>query len=132
MVDIMIFDGVCNLCTHSVQFILKHECEPRIQFMPVQSPAGARLLREFGFSTDDISTFVLVSDGKIYVKTAAAILIAKHLKGPWSLLRALWLFPRPMRDWVYDIIARKRYAWFGRASTCMVPTPELSARFLCD
>jgi predicted DCC family thiol-disulfide oxidoreductase YuxK len=132
MPDIMIFDGVCNLCTHSVQFILKHESEPRIQFTAVQSPAGARLLRKFGFSADDISTFVLVSDGKIYIKTSAAILIAKHLKGPWSLLRVLWLVPRPIRDWLYDVIARNRYAWFGRTSACMVPAPELSARFLCD
>jgi predicted DCC family thiol-disulfide oxidoreductase YuxK len=132
MPDIMIFDGMCNLCTHSVQFILKHEAAPRIQFTPVQSPAGTRLLREFGFSPDDISTFVLVSDGKVYIKSSAAILIAKHLKGPWRLLRTLWLCPRPIRDGIYDVIARNRYAWFGKTTACMVPTPELSARFLSD
>ena len=132
MPDILIFDGVCNLCTHSVQFILKHEAESRFRFTPVQSPAGVRLLNQYGFSPEDVSTFVLVSDGQVYTKSSAAILIAKRLKGPWQLLRATWLLPRPLRDWAYDVVARNRYNWFGKSATCMIATPELEARFLYD
>lgn len=129
---VVIFDGVCNLCARSVQFILKHETEPRFRFVPVQSPAGARLLSEYGFSAVDVTTFVLVSDGKAYTRSSAALRIAKHFRGPWKLVRALWLIPRPLRDWMYDVLARNRYRWFGKTDTCMVPTPELRARFLYD
>jgi predicted DCC family thiol-disulfide oxidoreductase YuxK len=121
---------VCNLCAHSVKFILNHEAEPRLRFVPLQSPAGARLMRQFGFSPEDAKTFVLVSDGKSYVKSDAAIRIAGYLRGAWRLLRIVGVFPRPIRDWAYDVIARNRYRWFGRADSCMVPTPELRARFI--
>jgi predicted DCC family thiol-disulfide oxidoreductase YuxK len=130
--DIVIFDGVCNLCARSVQFILKHEAEPHFRFAPLQSPVGSRLLRDHGFETADITTFVLVSEGKVYTKSSAALRIAKHFKGPWTLVRVLRAIPRPLRDWMYDVVARNRYHWFGKADTCMVPTPELKARFLYD
>jgi predicted DCC family thiol-disulfide oxidoreductase YuxK len=128
----VIFDGVCNLCARSVQFILKHETEPRFRFAPVQSPAGARLLNEHGFDCADVTTFVLVSGGKVYTRSSAALRITRHLKGPWKLVRALWLIPRPLRDWMYDVVARNRYRWFGKTDACMVPTPGLQARFLYD
>jgi predicted DCC family thiol-disulfide oxidoreductase YuxK len=128
--DIVIFDGVCNLCARSVQFILRHEAEPRFMFSPLQSPAGARLLGDHGFPTADVGSFVLLSDGKVYTRSAAALRIASHFKGAWQLLRVLWLVPRPLRDLLYDFVARNRYSWFGKAETCMVPTPELRTRFM--
>lgn len=130
--DTVIFDGVCNLCARSVQFILKHEASPRFQFAALQSPAGARISSALGFPLTDVSTFVLVSDGKVHTKSGAALRIARHFRSPWKLIRVLWLVPRPLRDWAYDVVARHRYQWFGRAETCMVPTPELETRFLYD
>jgi len=132
LTDIVVFDGVCNLCTHSVRFILSHETVPRFQFAPAQSPAGTRLLREFGFSVDDLKTFVLIADGKAYTKSDAAIRIAKHLKGAWKLVGLVRLIPRPIRDWIYDSVARNRYRWFGKTEACMIPTPALQSRFLHD
>lgn len=128
--DIIIFDGVCNLCARSVQFILRHESGPHFSFTPLQSAAGARLLVSHGFSPTDVESFVLVSDGRVYTRSTAALRIAGHFKGAWQLLRVLWLVPRPLRDFLYNWVARNRYSWFGKADSCMVPTPELSSRFI--
>jgi predicted DCC family thiol-disulfide oxidoreductase YuxK len=96
----------------------------------LQSPAGARMLRDFGFSPEDAKTFVLVVDGKPYVKSDAAIRVARYLRGGWRALGLIRVVPRSVRDWAYDAVARNRYRWFGRAEACMVPTPETRARFL--
>ncbi len=130
MADIVVFDGVCNLCTHSVQFILRHEAAPHFQFAPLQSPAGARLLKTFGFSPEDAKTFVLIADGRPYVRSDAAIRVVRQLKNPWKLLAIVRVIPRPIRNWIYDVVARNRYGWFGRTGACMVPTPKLRSRFL--
>jgi predicted DCC family thiol-disulfide oxidoreductase YuxK len=128
--DVVIFDGVCNLCAHSVKFILDHEADRTLRFTPLQSPAGARLLRELGFDPDDAKTFVLVAAGKAYVKSEAAIRVSRHFRGGWRLLGAIRFIPRAIRDWAYDRVAGNRYRWFGRSETCMVPTPELRSRFM--
>jgi predicted DCC family thiol-disulfide oxidoreductase YuxK len=128
--NIVIFDGVCNLCARSVKFILDHEAEQTLRFTPLQSPAGARLMRDFGFNPDDAKTFVLIADGKPYVKSDAAIRVSRYFRGAWRALAAIKIIPRRVRDGAYDIIARNRYRWFGRSDTCMLPTPELRARFI--
>jgi predicted DCC family thiol-disulfide oxidoreductase YuxK len=128
--DIVIFDGLCNLCVRSVKFIINHETDQSLRFTPLQSPAGARLLREFGFDPEDAKSFVLVADRKPYVKSDAAIRVARHLRGGWRLIGAIKIIPRPIRNWTYDVIARNRYRWFGRSEACMVPTPELLSRFV--
>jgi predicted DCC family thiol-disulfide oxidoreductase YuxK len=128
--DIVIFDGVCNLCVRSVKFIINHEADQFLRFTPLQSPAGRRLLREYGFDPEDAKSFVLVADGKPYVKSDAAIRVARHLRGGWRLIGAIKIIPRPIRNWTYDVIARNRYRWFGRSEGCMVPTPELLSRFV--
>jgi predicted DCC family thiol-disulfide oxidoreductase YuxK len=130
--DVVVFDGVCNLCSRSVRFIIAHEAVPHFEFAPVQSPAGQRLLKRFGFAPDDVKTFVLIAGGKAYVRSDAAIRIARHLRGAWKLTALVWILPRPLRDWLYDVIARNRYRWFGRTDVCMVPTPEVRSRFLFD
>jgi predicted DCC family thiol-disulfide oxidoreductase YuxK len=130
MSAVVIFDGVCNLCAASVRFVLRHEAEPQLLFTPLQSPAGARLMREHGFSPDDVKTFVLVVDGKAYAKSDAAIRVTQYFRGPWKLMGLMRIVPRPLRDWGYDLVARNRYRWFGRVDECMVPTPELRARFI--
>ena len=128
--DVVIFDGVCNLCVRSVKFIINHEADQLLRFTPLQSLAGARLLREYGFDPEDAKSFVLVADGKPYVKSDAAIRVARHLRGGWRLIGAIKIIPRPIRNWTYDVIARNRYRWFGRSEGCMVPTPELLSRFV--
>ena len=128
----MIFDGVCNLCARSVQFILNHESEPRFQFSPVQSAAGARVLEAHGFTAAEVDTFVLVSNGRVYTRSTAALRIAGHFKGAWQLLRLLWIVPRPLRDVLYTFVARRRYAWFGKSDSCLMPSAELNARFKYD
>jgi predicted DCC family thiol-disulfide oxidoreductase YuxK len=130
--DVIIFDGVCHLCSRLVKFILAHEVRPTLRFAPVQSPAGARMMREFGLSPEDAETFVLVVEGRAYVRSEAAILVARHLKYPWRLLGAIRVFPRALRNWGYDLIARNRYEWFGRSQSCMVPTENVRARFILD
>ena len=130
MDDLLIFDGVCNLCARSVRFVLQHEGDHTLRFTPLQSPLGSRLLRELGFDPTDAKTFVLVSGGKAHVKSEAALRLSRRFRGGWRLLGILSIVPRPLRDWAYDRVAQNRYRWFGRTEACMVPTPELRARFL--
>ena len=130
MDDVVIFDGVCNLCARSVRFILDHEADQTLRFMPLQSPAGTRLIRELGLDPNDAKTFVLIADGKAYVKSEAAIRLSRYFRGAWKPLGMIKIIPRPIRDWAYDVIAANRYRWFGRLDSCMVPTPDLKARFI--
>ena len=128
--DVVIFDGVCNLCARSVKFILDHEVAPVLRFTPLQSPAGVRYLRELGFDPADAKTFVLIVDGKAYVKSEAAIRLASYLRGAWKLIGAIRIIPRAIRDWMYDVVARNRYRWFGRVDACITPTADLRVRFV--
>ena len=128
--NLVIFDGVCNLCAHSVKFILDHEAGQTLRFTPLQSPAGARFMRELGLDPGDAKTIVLIADGRPYMRSDAAIRISQYFDGAWKLLGMIRIVPRPIRDWAYDIVARNRYRWFGRFDTCMVPTPQLKARFI--
>ena len=130
--NLVIFDGVCNLCTHSVRFILEHEAKPLFRFAPVQSSAGARLLSKLGLDPENVQTFVVIANGEAYLRSDAAIRIAPHLRGAWRWLGVVRFVPRPLRDWIYDLIARNRYRWFGRTDECMVPTKEIRARFIDD
>ena len=128
--DVIIFDGVCNLCARSVKFILDHEAAPVLRFTSLQSPAGIRLLRELGFDPANAKTFVLIADGSAYAQSDAAIRVSSYLRGAWKLIGVMRIIPRPIRDWLYDVVARNRYGWFGRLEACMEPGPDLRARFL--
>lgn len=132
MNSFVVFDGVCKLCVGSVQFILRNEVGPDLQFVPLQSTTGARMMRELGFDPDDARTFVVVENGKAYTRSGAAIRIARYLRWPWRALAIVRILPRPLRDWAYDLVATHRYQWFGRNDRCMLPTPELSRRFVQD
>jgi predicted DCC family thiol-disulfide oxidoreductase YuxK len=87
-------------------------------------------MREVGLDPEEAKTFILVADGRAYVKSDAAIRVSRYLRRAWRLLGAIKIIPRPIRDWAYDIVARNRYRWFGRLDACMVPTSELKARFI--
>jgi predicted DCC family thiol-disulfide oxidoreductase YuxK len=127
---IILFDGECNLCAWSVQFIIRRDPAARFRFAALQSPAGRRLLAERGIDAGGIDSVVLVEDAAWFARSGAALRIARRLSGAWPLLGALLIVPRPLRDWAYDIVARNRFRWFGRRASCMIPTPALRERFL--
>jgi predicted DCC family thiol-disulfide oxidoreductase YuxK len=127
---IVLFDGVCNFCNRSVNFILDRDAHRRFRFAALQSDAGQAVLRQFGLRTDDFDTAVLVERGRAYTKSSAALRIARNLGGWWSLLALLFAIPPFLRDAVYDVLARNRYRWFGKTDSCRVPTPEVRERFL--
>lgn len=126
----LLFDGVCNLCSGSVQFILKRDTRSRFRFASLQSDAGRRLMTDHGLDPDALSSVVLIEGGRAYQESTAALRIARHLPGAWKLLRVFTVIPRPLRDAAYRLIARNRYRWFGKTEACWLPTPELRARFL--
>ena len=132
MTSVVLFDGVCNLCNGFVQFVIRRDPAGRFQFAALESPAARRLLRDVNVSNQLIDSVVLVEDGRAFTRSAAALRIVCKLTFPWPLAYALIIVPRILRDWGYAVVARNRYCWFGRRDTCMVPTPELRARFLSD
>lgn len=125
----MLFDGDCNLCHGVVQFVLRRDRRARCQFAALQSAAAREALAAAGVEGPLPDSLVLVHRGRVQVKSAAALAIARHLRFPWPLLAGLWLLPSPLRDLVYDWIARHRHRWFGRRTGCWVPTPALQSRF---
>jgi predicted DCC family thiol-disulfide oxidoreductase YuxK len=127
---VILFDGVCNLCNHSVAFVIRHDPRGRFRFASLQSPTGQALLRRHGMDAANVFSVILVDGGRAFSRSPAAIRIAAELSGVWRLGAALWVIPRPVRDWMYEVVARNRYRWFGRRDACMMPTPELRARFL--
>jgi len=130
MASLVLFDGVCNLCNGFVQFAIARDPRRQFQFGALQSAAARRVL-ELHDAPDPLpDTIVLVEDGRVFTGSTAALRIARRLTFPWSLASALLAVPRPFRDWIYAIVARHRYRWFGRRDHCLVPTPALRARFI--
>lgn len=127
---VLLFDGVCNLCNGSVQFVVDHDPEGTFRFAPLQSETAEDLLAEVGFDDYDFGTVVLVAGDEYYTKSEAALRVARELESPWSWLWLCRFVPAFVRDRVYDLVAEYRYAVFGRKDRCMVPTPELRERFL--
>jgi predicted DCC family thiol-disulfide oxidoreductase YuxK len=128
--SLLLFDGVCNLCNSSVQFILLRDKKDRFRFASLQSDYGQNLLREHNLPTESFNSLVLVENGKVYQKSTAALRIARKLKGLWPLLFAFIIIPPFIRNFVYDIIAKNRYRWFGKKEECMLPRPEWKQKFL--
>lgn len=127
---VILFDGVCNLCNASVQFILDRDPDARFRFASLQSEEGAALLRSHGGDPEALDSVVLIEDGRVFQHSDAALRIARHLSGAWPALAALRIVPRPLRDAGYRLVARNRYRWFGKEESCRLPTPETRARFL--
>ena len=127
--SVVLFDGVCNLCSGSVQFILKRDKEKKFLFASLQSVYGQNLLEQFNLPTDTFNSFVLFQDGKIFTRSTAALKMFQQLKG-WRWVKIFLAVPKFIRDGVYNLIAKNRYKWFGKKEECWVPTPELKARFL--
>lgn len=127
---VVLFDGVCNLCSGIVAFVIRRDPAARFRFAALQSPTGQRLLEQFGLPQDELESVVVIHRGRAYTRSAAALEIARHLGWPWRALTLLRIVPRPIRDLLYDAVARSRYRVWGRKAECMVPTPDVRARFL--
>ena len=126
---LILFDGVCNLCNKSVQFVIKRDPEAQFQFASLQSNAGQQFLKENNLPENNFNSFVLYERGKVFTRSTAALKVASKLKG-WRWSKSLFIIPKFLRDAVYNLIANNRYKWFGKRNECMIPTPELKERFL--
>ena len=127
---VLLFDGVCNLCNSSVDFIVRHDPDGRVKFASLQSRTGRRLLRKGGLPADYDASLVLIEDDRFYTSSDAALRVARYLRAPWSWASVLRVFPRWLRDTVYRWVSRNRYDWFGKRDTCRLPTPEERDRFI--
>lgn len=126
---IVLFDGVCNLCNGAVQFIIKRDTTQQFYFASLQSAYGQQQMTKHGFQ-QTMSTIILVDNEQALQKSDAILGIVKHLSAAWPLLYILKIVPRFLRDAAYDWVARNRYRFFGKKDACMIPTPELKARFI--
>jgi predicted DCC family thiol-disulfide oxidoreductase YuxK len=128
--DVLLFDGVCNLCNGAVNFIIDHDPKGHFKFAALQSDFGQEKLKELGYNQQEFDSLVLLSEDKVYKKSSAALRIAKKLSGLYPLLYVFIIIPPFIRHGVYDIIAKNRYKWWGKRDSCRMPTPELRARFV--
>jgi predicted DCC family thiol-disulfide oxidoreductase YuxK len=129
MNNIVLFDGECNFCSTSVQFIIKRDPKAVFKFASMQSDIGKELLKNYRVPAD-LDSLILIKDHTYYCKSSAALKICKSLQGGWKLFSCLLVIPKPLRDYVYDIVAKNRYKWFGKKDSCMLPSPEIKNRFL--
>jgi predicted DCC family thiol-disulfide oxidoreductase YuxK len=127
---IVLFDGVCNLCNRSVQFIIKRDTKKQFRFASLQGKTGQELLQRFGLRTNNFNSFILVEGNRIYTRSTGVLRILKHLGGWWKLFYAFIIVPEIILDGVYYLIARNRYKWYGKRIECMLPAQELRERFL--
>lgn len=127
---IVLFDGVCNFCNASVNFLLRRDKEGVFRFAALQSETGRKLLAEAGLQHRGLDSMVLIEGGHAAVKSTAALKAAQRLPGLWFLAGLLLAVPPSLRDWCYDAFAARRYRWFGKREVCMIPTPEMRSRFL--
>jgi predicted DCC family thiol-disulfide oxidoreductase YuxK len=126
---VILFDGVCNFCNSTVNFVIKKDRMNAIKFSPLQSIAGAQLKEQYEIG-DDLKSFIFIENGKAYKKSTAALHVCKYLKGIYKIGFLGILIPAFLRDIVYDYIAKNRYKWFGQKETCMIPSAEIRAKFL--
>lgn len=127
---VILFDGVCNLCNASVQFIIRHDKKQIFRFAALQSAFGQRVIENFNLTDKNIDSVILFENNSVQLKSDAALSIAKQLGGIYSLLYVFIIVPKFIRNSVYDFIARNRYRWFGKQESCMIPTPELKKLFI--
>ena len=127
---LIVFDGVCVLCSGFVRFVLRRDRQFAFRLATAQSPLGQALFRHYGLDTQEFETNLVLADGRACAKLDTVSLAGERLGGPWRALSLLRLLPRPIADWLYDRVARNRYALFGRTERCMIPPPEWRDRFI--
>lgn len=130
MSAIILFDGVCNFCNGSVNFIIERDRKGYFKFTPLQSETGGKLLAEHGIDKAKTDSVILIEDGKTFMYSTAALKIARNLGGAWSWFYGFIIVPRFLRDFFYKFFAKYRYKLFGKQDACLLPTPEIRERFL--
>ena len=127
---ILFFDGHCNLCNNSVDFVITRDKKRVFRFAPLQGETAKDVLGDVNIDLEHPDSFVLSKDNKVYFRSTAALMVARQLGFPWSLMSVFLVVPPFIRDAVYNLIARNRYKWFGRKETCRLPSPEERSLFL--
>ncbi len=127
---IVLFDGVCNFCNFWVNFLLDRDKKDKFRFTALQSEKGSELLRKFNLSTEDFDTFVFIDGDKVYVRSTAALIVAKNLPGLWKALYVFIIIPKSIRDFLYNLVAKNRYKLFGKTEACRIPTAKERSKFL--
>lgn len=130
--QLILFDGVCNLCNSSVLYVIKRDKNDKFLFAPLQSIVGEEIISQFNIDTEKTDSILLYNpqSNLIKYKSSAALHIAKHLGFPSNLMVAFFIVPTFIRNWVYNYVANNRYKWYGKKETCMIPTPELKSKFI--
>ncbi|QMV40195.1 thiol-disulfide oxidoreductase DCC family protein [Cohnella cholangitidis] len=129
---ILLIDGECNMCHGISRFVIRRDPKAKFRFASLQSNTGQRMLQEGGLSASDLDTVVMVDNGRYDTKSTAALRLFRKLGGAWALLYIGIIVPKAIRDRVYDMIARRRYRWFGRNESCLIPTADVRKRFIED
>ncbi len=127
---IILFDGVCNFCNSSINFVIKRDKKSIVRFAALQSDAGQQLLKEYSLPTNEFNSFILIEAGAVFTQSTGALKVCKYLTGLWPLFYGFIIVPKFIRDGIYNWVAKNRYKWFGKKDQCMLPTPAVSARFL--
>lgn len=128
--EIVLFDGICNFCNSSINFVIDHDPEKHFKFASLQSEIGQEILRKYNKNTKNFDSVILLKNNTLYEKSAAALEITKHLSGLWKYLTVFGVLPTFFLNFFYDIVAKNRYRIFGKADSCRMPIPELRERFL--
>ena len=127
---IILFDGLCNLCSAFLNFVYQNDNKKVFHFSWIQSDVATEILEQTEILSDKPDSIIFIRNGISYFKSDAFLEIVLYLKLPWPLMRAGKILPRVFRDWIYDLVARNRYRWFGKKDQCMIPTGDLKDRFL--
>ena len=129
--QLILFDGVCNLCNSSVTYVIKHDKTDTFMFAPLQSDAGKAIIETYQIDTTKTDSILLYSEEHgLKIKSSAALAIASKLGFPRNLMSIFYIMPPFIRNWGYDFVAKNRYKWYGKKDACMIPTPELKQKFL--
>jgi len=128
--DIILFDGVCNLCNTAVDFVIRRDKNDRFKFGSLQDKATKSILKDYKINQNYIDSIILIRGNQVFYKSKAALEIARNLGSPWPVMYIFIIVPAIIRDPVYDWIARNRYRWFGKKETCRIPSPKEKQKFL--
>lgn len=127
---IVLFDGICNLCSSTVQFIIRRDKKNQFLFASLQSTPASELLKKYRYAKSDLNSFILIDNNKVYTHSSAVLRVLKSLSSIWKVCYMFIIVPKFIRDSVYNYIAKRRYKWFGKKEECWVPSPELKEKFL--
>ena len=128
--SIILFDGVCNFCNSSVNFVIRRDSKNRFQFAALQSNTGKALLKQYHLPENQLDSFVLIEDNEAHTQSTGALKVCKHLSGAWPIFYVFILIPAFIRNGIYHFIAKNRYKWFGKKDACMIPTSAVKSKFL--